>query len=730
MNARILFAVLLLFMAVAGCKKDNDEPNQPAPSDKISDEGFKNFLLEQFDANRDGVLDDNEANAVREIVCEGAPRAFTSLQGIEIFPNLEKLILGSMANVNSLDFSKHIKLKELHIYDLPLLQILNTSSNTDLEIIYCNGSFISSLDVTNNVNLKELTGSVLMKFLDLSNNVNLEKLVIPSSELESVDLSKNTKLKILDIGYSQFDNLDLSHNTELREVYFNNPYEQSLKKLDILNCTKLEVLSCQFVGAATLNISRNVALKKLILKGISLTYMDLSQNENLEYFDFSDTRISNAFDFRHTNIDTILCNSSIQSINAKGSKTLKMVEFPHDGISLIDLSESSVEEIVFTYKGFTGPPSATFILNDCPNLKQFNYGDNRNSWDGNLVIEANNCKSLELFQANYLKDIQIKNCPKLKELFCTGIFETLDLSGNKNLEQIECFAINTLRNIDISTCEKLKDLSCIGFFEDIDFSGNKSIETITLQSGNLKNLQMEGLQSLKYLEANIYYSGDEINIKNNVALETVMIGAGNPDGIFLPFSLYLSNLPELKKVTAYGFGMESLDISDCRKLLEISNSQYVYNTLKSLELVNCPSITTIKAGNSELVDVDVSHCPDIDTLILNDNQLTSLTLSKNISYLDCSANKLMSLNVSGNIGLQYFNCSQNPIESLAMVNCTTLSALDCSNTKLTTLDLHKNQLIDKLICDENALLTDLILYTKYSFSTFKVDSHTKITYDE
>ena len=114
MEIKYLIIFLLgLLLPLTGCDKDISEPNPPILSNKITDEEFKKFLLEKFDANKNGVLDFNEVNSVKEIYFTDKEQKVKSFKGIEIFTNLEKLSLQGI--VDSLDgtyFANHLNFSE------------------------------------------------------------------------------------------------------------------------------------------------------------------------------------------------------------------------------------------------------------------------------------------------------------------------------------------------------------------------------------------------------------------------------------------------------------------------------------------------------------------------------------------------------------------------------------------------------------------------------------------
>ena len=74
-----------------------------------------------------------------------------------------------------------------------------------------------------------------------------------------------------------------------------------------------------------------------------------------------------------------------------------------------------------------------------------------------------------------------------------------------------------------------------------------------------------------------------------------------------------------------------------------------------------------------------------------------------LKALDCSFNKLSSLDLSKNIKLEHVFCFNNEITNLNVRNNTKLTCLYCSNNKLTNIDVSKNVKLKNLICDINNL---------------------------
>jgi hypothetical protein len=78
------------------------------------------------------------------------------------------------------------------------LQSIDISKNTNLRFLACYDNYLTSLDVTQNLLIEELSISI---------------------SGTSFDVSKNTKLKRLNCGRGNLTNLEVSKNTELVYIY-------------------------------------------------------------------------------------------------------------------------------------------------------------------------------------------------------------------------------------------------------------------------------------------------------------------------------------------------------------------------------------------------------------------------------------------------------------------------------------------------------------------------------
>lgn len=126
-------------------------------------------------------------------------------------------------------------------------------------------------------------------------------------------------------------------------------------------------------------------------------------------------------------------------------------------------------------------------------------------------------------------------------------------------------------------------------------------------------------------------------------------------------------------------------------------------SLKGIEYFT--ALTTLDCSEQKLTTLDVSANTNLTTLNCSENRLTSLDLSKNtaLTTLNCSYNELAALDVSNNTDLNDLICSENQLERLNVSANTALTRLTCNDNKLIALVLGQNTALTTLACDSNQL---------------------------
>ena len=127
--------------------------------------------------------------------------------------------------------------------------------------------------------------------------------------------------------------------------------------------------------------------------------------------------------------------------------------------------------------------------------------------------------------------------------------------------------------------------------------------------------------------------------------------------------------------------------------------------LTSLDVSGCTALTTLDCYESQLTSLNVSGCTALTTLRCWENQLTSLDVSgcTALTTLTCYNNQLTSLNAFGCTSLTSLQCRDNKLTNLNLSGCTALTTLDCNNNKLTSLNVSGCTSLTTLTCYSNQL---------------------------
>ena len=171
-----------------------------------------------------------------------------------------------------------------------------------------------------------------------------------------------------------------------------------------------------------------------------------------------------------------------------------------------------------------------------------------------------------------------------------------------------------------------------------------------------------------------------------------------------------------------------------------------------------PALTNEKARQIEVLDVSDDNIKEV---LGKRDPITSLRGIKYLKYvkdLNCSGQKLKTLNLelnsrveklncSGNQltdlwldprgnSLKYLTCSVNELTALDLSKSPELTELSCSSNKLTALDLSANTKLQKIVAQTNALttldtrnlpeLTHLYLWGNHDLKSIDVSKNTKL----
>ncbi len=149
------------------------------------DKKFREYIVDEFDLDRKSFLTNQEIKDIINIDI-GYEYNIKSLQGIELFPNLQELICCRTA-ITELDVSKNYNLVCLDC-NSTRNNSLDVSNNLKLDWLDCSYTGITSLDVSKNPELTYLDcGNTGITELDVSNRSKLERLNCENTPIINLD---------------------------------------------------------------------------------------------------------------------------------------------------------------------------------------------------------------------------------------------------------------------------------------------------------------------------------------------------------------------------------------------------------------------------------------------------------------------------------------------------------------------------------------------------------------
>ncbi len=162
---------------------------------------------------------------------------------------------------------------------------------------------------------------------------------------------------------------------------------------------------------------------------------------------------------------------------------------------------------------------------------------------------------------------------------------------------------------------------------------------------------------------------------------------------------------------------EFLNVSERVATKQIDCSNMEIASLQGIEYLT--DVTALNCSDNKLTSVDLSLNTALQSFNCYYNQLTSLDVSANteLTKLICDYNSLTSLDLSKNTNLEYLECSANKIESLDLSNNINLSYFNGYGNKLKSFDLSKNTKLNQMSCDFNQL-TSLTVSPEVEYSFY------------
>ena len=746
----------------------------------IPDANFKAYLVANFDKDGDKEISLNESAAVTTIDCSS--KSIASLEGIQYFTSLTFLNC-DRNRLKSLDVGKNTALTLFECSENQLTS-LDVSKSTSLTFLNCYSNQLTNLDVGKNTALTYIDCSNnQLTNLDVSNSTSLTELNCYSNQLTNLDVGKNTALTHINCSYNQLTNLNVSNSTSLTEL---NCHSNQITSLDVSKNTALKSLVIEGSKLTILDVSKNTALTWLNCNSNRLTSLDISKNTALTSLGCSSNQLTNLDVSSNTALSTLSCyGNRLTSLDAstmanQSGFTLYCGQQKSAGgsdatlnLTLVTAQKTRWEALLSgQYKNFNKNVSVTYKdAGDYVNIPDANFkaylvatfdkdGDKEISLDEAAAVSKIHCNqkriaSLEGIQyftsltelncySNQLTSLDVSNNKALTGLDCySNQITSLDVSKNTALTYIDC-SYNQLTSLNVGKNTALTYLSCYGNrLTSLDVGKNTALTYLSCYGNQLTSLDASTMANQSGFELycgqqksaggseatlnltlvtaqktrwEALLSGQYKNFNTNVNV-TYKDGGDNiniPDANFKAYlvanfdkdgdmEISLAEAAAVTGINCYSKSIASLEgIQYLTSLTELDCSS---NRLTSLDVGKNTALTELYCNDNSLTSLDVSKNTELTNLSCDSNQLTSLDVSNNtaLTAIDCQNNRLTSLDVSKNTALTHLICGINQLTSLDVSKNTALTMLGCSNNQLTGLDVSKNTELTNLSCDSNQL---------------------------
>ncbi|WP_223599214.1 leucine-rich repeat domain-containing protein [Chryseobacterium sp. GVT01B] len=181
---------------------------------EFKDKNFEKAVLENFDLNKNGILEPSEAGVITNLFL--VQKGITSTEDLHFFKNVKMIILDD--NVIS-----NIVLNNLDL----------------LELFSCTGCKTSSFKAENLKNLSALyLDNNLLEGISLNGIPKIDQLTLSLNQLITIDLTQCKALRKLNVEHNKLQKIDISGNPALQTL---NVMGNKIKETDIKKGIKTDV---------------------------------------------------------------------------------------------------------------------------------------------------------------------------------------------------------------------------------------------------------------------------------------------------------------------------------------------------------------------------------------------------------------------------------------------------------------------------------------------------------
>ncbi len=638
---------------------------------------FRNYVLNNIDTDSDGILSQEEINAVKEL--DLRQYIIWDLQGIEYFTELEKLNISGCI-IGKLDLGANTKLLELDC-SWNRLGDLNISGCTNLTKLITTGNSLHILALTNFPNLQYLNCSYSGLYaLDVSGCPALETLDCSMNNIPALDVGYNSLLKVLNCSSNPLASLDISNCIGITSIQCDNCNYIWRTQSVSLALDELPGFDPQRANNWT---GATVTENALILSGnentITYTYDIDGANGDLEqsfaviidrdiYYaineaNFPDHVLRAKMRQFDSSSDGWLSQNEIEQIteinlDESGLSDLTGIEYltalqvlqiKNNTIPVVNVSQNTLLEVL----DIQGSGVQNLTINT--NLKVLNASDNQLTsmqLDGHPLLEG-----LSAY-GNPMTDFSISNCPSLTSVSIPEDSASTVTLNNVGFTRFHLSSFDgdcPLRELNITNCPALETLELWVPITSLDITGCTGLKNLTVH--NEPNVHVGVLNTIA--GTNSCVSLEVLDCSENAITE-----------------LDLSSCVNLKELICYSNSpLSSINIQGLSSL-EIINARYT--ALTELDVSNLPSLRILSVEGTKMTSIDVSANPLLESLAVGRTPISSLDVSacpllKSLSVL---LSDIGFLDLSNNHHIRHIGITSNPMAFLDLTPCDLANNFD------------------------------------------------------
>ena len=664
---------------------------------------------------------------------------------IEI-PNKELLEINIIASDNLLlNLEQATKLSKLHVDVGEILGTLDLSNNidlTDLKIDTSNyGTYTGDkLILNNNINLKSLdlniTSYSFGEVLDISSNTNLEKLKIHDGYMSEIIFSNYQDLKEIDFNLGDLaTQINLSKMPNLEKIKIHNNGSEILGFSELTKLKEINLENNTYIDTLDLSNSSYLESTNLIGNGFISVTLDSDSLETVNVSNNNNNNLSissnklNDVTISGSKLKTLVFNNNtIDTLNLNSTPLLNSITINSSALKNINIQDSS-EPLSLSVSSRADEMSLNGKVNELnlesPTLKNLNVSNL-----GLINLNIDNCDNLEILNVNNnnLNSLHLNNNSQLINInLSNNSISELDISSNTELSELIANS-NKISSIDLSNNSKLSTLELNNNqLNSIDFSNNNRLLSLKINENNIKTLDFSNCTYFESLSATNNLSLEYVNLENNKYVKTIdLFGSLNCDGEQEEYNTCLSNNafrgkvklhPETNTISFSASSYRRTGVFSSIHPLNYScpsrTFDFAYNFFENYIPFKNTNYFDLSAGNIfRSYDDDIRYCETAfyysSGFYRETNAVYFIELASNSSYfIDTDENFIdiydekISNNILDNLSLNYGEMRINNDKLQVLFDNEVIKEFDIRTTYVSPININ-NKVLSNTINNDNS----------------------------